>query len=280
MKTIGKAALLAIGSATVTALAVAALWLSGGQADIARAQGPILVALDMDPTGNSCPGDGVNDCTLGAVDRCVKVSPGASFNFDVILDNLPSHTDGQGLVGLDFKLVWGASVSPAEADVIDISMRVAFNSLIHVFRQAAGSAGDLHDPQALPVQVPPYIGGPADASGDEPNPPWTQGTAWRGAATVSAAAAPGVYRLQFDPGWVFVGDVVPPDECTAGPGCLLQGGLVAVGQECPGPVGGIAELPQVSDSSGLSHSALAGLAAAALLALTAGAWYARRRWVR
>ena len=45
------------------------------------------------------------------------------------------------------------------------------------------------------------------------------------------------------------------------------------------PVGGIAELPDVSDSSGLSYIALAGLAAAALLALTAGAWYARRRWL-
>src|SRR3972149_8911583 len=32
----------------------------------------ILVALDMDPSGNSCPGDGVNDCTLGAIDTCVE----------------------------------------------------------------------------------------------------------------------------------------------------------------------------------------------------------------
>ena len=45
------------------------------------------------------------------------------------------------------------------------------------------------------------------------------------------------------------------------------------------PVGGIAELPGVSDSSGRNHIALAGLAAAALLALSAGAWYARRRWL-
>jgi hypothetical protein len=45
------------------------------------------------------------------------------------------------------------------------------------------------------------------------------------------------------------------------------------------PVGGIAELPQVSDSSGPNYIALAGLAAAALVALTAGARYARRRWL-
>jgi len=45
----------------------------------------------------------------------------------------------------------------------------------------------------------------------------------------------------------------------------------------PLPVGGIAELPDVSDSSARNHVALTGLAAAALVALTTGAWYARRR---
>jgi len=50
----------------------------------------------------------------------------------------------------------------------------------------------------------------------------------------------------------------------------------AVGQE---PVGGIAVLPDVSDSAAGDYVALAGLAAAALAALTAGAWWARRRWL-
>jgi len=45
-------------------------------------------------------------------------------------------------------------------------------------------------------------------------------------------------------------------------------------------VGGIAELPNRSGSSGLNYMALAGLAAAALLTLSAGAWYARSRWLR
>ena len=45
------------------------------------------------------------------------------------------------------------------------------------------------------------------------------------------------------------------------------------------PVGGIAELPDVSGSSGRNYVALAGLVTAAVLALTAGAWYARRRWL-
>ena len=283
MKTTRKAVLLAfMGSVTVTALALAALWLSSGQADIARAQGPILFALDMDPTGNSCPGDGVNDCTLGTTDRCVQVSPGASFSFDVILDDLPPHAPGQGIIAIDFQLVWGASVSPPEADVIDITGRTMTSALVHVLQQAAGSAALVHDPQAMPRLVPPYIGSVGDLYTSEPNPPWTHGTAWRGTATVSASAAPGVYSLKFDsnPITYGVGSVGPLNECTGGPGCILQHGLVAVDKACPRLVGGIAELPQVSDPSGLSLSALAGLAAAALLALTAGAWYSRRRWVR
>jgi hypothetical protein len=44
-------------------------------------------------------------------------------------------------------------------------------------------------------------------------------------------------------------------------------------------VGGIAELPDVSGSSAPSYLAPAGLAAAALLAVMAGGWYARRRWL-
>ena len=44
-------------------------------------------------------------------------------------------------------------------------------------------------------------------------------------------------------------------------------------------VGGLAELPDVSDSSAPNYIALAALAAVAIVALTAGAWYARRRWL-
>ena len=45
------------------------------------------------------------------------------------------------------------------------------------------------------------------------------------------------------------------------------------------PVGGIAELPEISGSSGRSYIVLATLAAAALVALGAGGWCARRRWL-
>ena len=45
------------------------------------------------------------------------------------------------------------------------------------------------------------------------------------------------------------------------------------------PVGGIARLPELSDSSSPNYIFLAGAVAAALLALIAGTWYARRRWL-
>jgi len=46
------------------------------------------------------------------------------------------------------------------------------------------------------------------------------------------------------------------------------------------PVGGTAQSADGSDSSSRNYIVLAALAAAALLALSAGAWYARRRWLR
>jgi hypothetical protein len=46
------------------------------------------------------------------------------------------------------------------------------------------------------------------------------------------------------------------------------------------PVGGVAELPAAPGSPSPNHILLAGVTAAALLALSAGAWYAGRRWLR
>ena len=47
--------------------------------------------------------------------------------------------------------------------------------------------------------------------------------------------------------------------------------------DTPDPVGGVAEVVDASDPSGPEYMALAGGAAAAVAALTAGTWYARRR---
>ena len=60
--------------------------------------------------------------------------------------------------------------------------------------------------------------------------------------------------------------------------------LIFVSPEEGGPaVGGIAQLPEVASDFGWpagAYAALAGGIAAAVLALSGGAWYARRRWVK
>ena len=58
-----------------------------------------------------------------------------------------------------------------------------------------------------------------------------------------------------------------------------QAGAAYVFQQPVAPVGGLAELPDVAGSSGPNYAVLAALAGLALVALTAGAWYARRRWL-
>jgi len=57
-------------------------------------------------------------------------------------------------------------------------------------------------------------------------------------------------------------------------------GRVYVFSPPPPYVGGIAEVPDTASSSAANHVPLAALAAAALVAVTAGAWYARRRPLR
>jgi len=71
--------------------------------------------------------------------------------------------------------------------------------------------------------------------------------------------------------------VLPPPS----PACNQVTGMLAVNMDCPVPVGGIAELPDTREGDSLirNYPVLAALAAAAFLALTAAAWYARRRWL-
>jgi len=87
-----------------------------------------------------------------------------------------------------------------------------------------------------------------------------------GGSFPSEGAAQGTLRL--------VQEAIPPLVPYCDTGVLAW---TATASFPPPAVGGIAELPDVSDSSAASYLAPAGLAAAALVALTAGGWYARRR---
>ena len=79
---------------------------------------------------------------------------------------------------------------------------------------------------------------------------------------LTAASAQGTLRLVLD-----------EPACDSG---TLNWTATSSGTPTPPPVGGIAELEDISGSSAFSQLALAVLVAAALGALTAGAWYAGR----
>jgi hypothetical protein len=266
---------------------------------VAQAQGPITVAFDMDPTGNVCPGSGNTggtDCTIPSIDNCVQVADGASFDFDIVLQGLPS---GRNYATPDFYIGWSPP-SPAPPvpysqfpmDRFTLNSRTLQTLGINLLVDDPGS-GIIYD-ASIPVIPPPHSSSPdrtfiADYGVAETSPPFTQGVVGRYNATVAGGTAAGIYGLIFDlslasGGPVYVYDEYSQDMCTD-PGCTLLDanvgrGLVAVNTPCPAapaPVGGIAELPDGSDSSARSYIALAALAAAALAALSAAAWYARRR---
>jgi hypothetical protein len=221
-----------------------------------------------------CTGSGDEDIDDFVSDGCPT-----TFVFDVVVQNLPARPADQGLAAIDFQFQWGAPLG--QADVFDIIGRSPISPTIHVLAQAVGSSAYLNDAQALPQTEPPYVGASSDLGVDEPNPPWSQGTASRYTATVDPGAAAGTYALDFVPGTVRVSNAGTDDECVDGPGCAVTNGFIAVGQWS---VGGMAELPEAaqprapqSATPAEGYIALGGLAALGTLAVCAGAWYARRR---
>ena len=315
----------------ILALLLLAPWPpGGGSTDPARALGPVIVSLDMNPAGNYCPGDGLSDCTVGTINSSAqetslretvctgsadedgdgRVNDGCppvdgpetictgsgdedidgfvnegcptTFVFDVVIQNLPERPPDKGLGAIHFQFQWGAPLG--QADVFDIVGRSPILPAIHVLAQAAGSVAILNDAQALPLLAPPYVGASSDLGVDEPNPPWSKGTASRYTAIVDPGAAACTYALEFVPGTVRVLNVGAEDECVDGPGCTVTNGFIVVGQPGASSVGGVAGLPEAAQP-GAPHSAtpaegyiaLAGLAALGTLAVCAGAWYARRR---
>jgi hypothetical protein len=237
----------------------------------------------MDPAGNSCPGDGVNDCTLGTIETSVQetaaretscadavdndgdtrindgcpavgapeahptpnqcavaadddadtvVNDGCptAFLFDVVVQNLPTRGVGEGQGSLDFQIQWGAPFGQTE--IIDFVARNAASGTIHYLAQASGSTANVQDPSVLPRLTSPYVGSVGDLGAEETNPPWSQGTGWRGTAIIQNGAAAGTYTFDFMPGTVNVGNVTPFDECNidlGGVGCVTNGATIVVG---------------------------------------------------
>jgi hypothetical protein len=120
--------------------------------------------------------------------------------------------------------------------------------------------------ELLPDHVSPYVAGASPFIGE------------------SIAGDGTLVRVGLDIGAsgvvVFSLGAAPDTEYTSGAGIhpiTLDSGRLAINDSCAiPPVGGIAELPDVSDLAGRNYIGLAGLAAVAAT-LAAVGWYARRR---
>jgi hypothetical protein len=76
MKATTKVLMLAVlGAGLIAGVIVLAMWPAGGSGGPAQANSvpaPIVVGYDMNTAGNTCPGNGTTNCTLGAIDACVQ----------------------------------------------------------------------------------------------------------------------------------------------------------------------------------------------------------------
>jgi hypothetical protein len=238
----------------------------------------------MNTAGNSCPGDGVTDCTLGVIDACVQLpTGGAVATIDVFLKDLPPGAELAGICEFAYHI--GERSGQAIGTLTGTTHSNPSVNL--VVQEPLPQPADLSDP--LPAPLPGWDAWFIDFAWPEYNPPFTKGVLSR--LEIDTSGRPdGIYALTIDPldvlDYVMVSNDGAENYCEY-VGCNILDahngyGLIAIGQACPAPpAGGMAELPDVagSDSPTPNHLALAGLAALALLGLTVGGWYARRRWL-
>ena len=215
-----------------------------------RAQGVVNFDIDPDTTGN-----GAN--TLGTTENCVEVTvPSPAFD-DTSDYNIDIVVTGDTLAPVDYytELVYDAAkvhiADPGTNDVIKMPGVAMTLSEARPGSDGAHSFGAMY-----------LIHGDAGTPGD--------GTLVRVGLDIGGSGLV-TFTLNEPPEAAYT-SVAGPHTVTLGRGYL------AVNTDCPA-VGGVAELPSVSDSSDPNYAAPAGLAAAGLLALAAGAWYARRRWI-
>jgi len=232
----------------------------------------VVLGFDMDPAGNSCPNDGTN-CTLGFIDPCVEVPEGGGLvEFDVFLEDLPN---GESILGFVYHIGerYDTPLGP-------IAAYIHTSGNVNLTAQPGSDIRELSD--LVGTLVPSFDADVADLGTVEHNPPYTHGTLGRYTLDTTGLAN-GVYGMTLDT--IILGNESSEALCELY-GCDIwdanqEYGLIAVDSACsPHAVGGMAELPDVSDSSAANYIALTGLAAAALVALTGGAWYAGRRWLR
>ena len=234
---------------TAGALAVALVLLVSWALDAketAQAQGTVNFDIDPEITGN-------NANTLGTVEDCVQLdvpSPAfdgiSDYNIDIVVSG-----DTQAPTAYDVSLNFDSNkVHIAEPGT---------NRLIKL--PGAVSLGEM-----LPDSVSPYVASAsyymgAGTAGD--------GTLMRVGLDIGASGMV-AFSLNAALQTAYTSDAGSHP-------ITLDSGRLAINDSCAiSPVGGMAELPDVSELAGRNCIGLAWLAAAAA-ALAAGGWYARRR---
>jgi hypothetical protein len=273
---------LAPPAALVAALALLA-FSAVGEHDSALAQGlPLVMGIDPEITGNTCgpstpPADG---CTLGPIEECYEVAcPSAECTWDPGVNDFDGTSDYVIDVYIDDPA--GSALAPT-----------AYNAWVYYDQNIVHIADGT--PPAPYTDGKIKIPGAYTGGGDEIGLPDSDG--------------------KFISGWMFMMNVPDPGTNTyIGDGPLLRLGLdigasgvvtfsfdteassyssleptphpltfrsarLAINDSCAiPPVGGIAQLPPLSDWPSRNYTPLGGLAAVAAITLVAGGWYARRR---
>jgi hypothetical protein len=235
-----RTALLAFVSSAL--IAAIALGLSGNNEDGALAQGQITIAIDMDPynsPANTCPGDGVHDCTVGSIDYCLSIpaAQGTTFDVDVLVTDL-----WNGYAGWNGLLAFPDTATGAK---LTMTAQVEQEPLVNLVMQSPNSGPIISISETVPDPPGQYsFGSPhtamvADFGTKETTPPWTRGVLTRVTFEVGPGAVPGVYGLSLTPDAYCVADQFGEacyDAKVLDYNSALRYGVLALGVPCP-PLG-------------------------------------------
>jgi hypothetical protein len=296
-------------------MAALALLASGANQAIQAAGGtggePNIIGIDVkiDDNGDTVPDN--TQSTLGTINTCIEVATDDTFQVDVFLDDVPT---GQDFSSQNFYLNFDNTKLDCTACDHSASLvllaKTAGSSLYEVCGAGTGYLNSI----VMDTSTPPadFAEQPGDlavlarftcqatASG------LTSLNLSDSAIVLGNSGGANFYASDIDQVWddnytPTYGQVAIDEAC---PGADTDGdGIPDAEDNCPTdynpaqtdsdgdgigdacdstpffPVGGVAELPDISDSAGRNYVAIAALAAAVVLALSAGAWYARRRWL-
>jgi hypothetical protein len=250
-----------------------------GVPDFPADYGYLSVSVINDPTGPLV----ANQIT----DLCPPLST-HTYDYSPTVDNTNTAADESGYAwrtnpatsGIYTFRCWANSIPDADDDDIDNKLDTCPH-IVNAGDPRVGGSGDADSDGLDDVCDPNDADGVADPDGDlfpnfQDNCPLVS----------NASQADGDYDGIGDAcdkdDWNNDGDILDPGEPTGFSPTVSNGDVaeVWITQDVTSAVGGLAELPDVSGSSSPNYIALAGVAAAALVALSASAWYARRRWIR